>query len=160
MDVSSFFNYPNRAGDDYADSLVFLPNLDDTEWRTLLSYTETVRFRAGESVLYLGEIDRALYIITAGHLEVLVPQGLQGLRVFATVEPGSVVGEQSFFDGKPRSAMVRSVSDGEMLRLSFDSFEALSARAPTLARDLLLDLGRILAIRLRLTTAVAASRTS
>ena len=140
MDVSSFFNYPDRAGGD-DDGLVFLPTLSDAEWRTLLSYTETVRFRAGETVLYLGEIDRALYIITAGHLEVLVPQGHHGLRVFAAVEPGSVVGEQSFFDGKPRSAMVRAVSDGELLRLSFDSFEALSARESTLARDLLLDKG-------------------
>ena len=160
MNVSSFFDYPNRAGNDYAADLVFLPNHSDAAWRTLLSYTDTVRFRAGESALHLGEIDRALYIVTAGHLEVLVPHGLQGMRVFAVVEPGAVVGEQSFFDGEPRSAMVRAVSDGEMLRLSFDRFETLAAREPRLARDLLLDLGRILAIRLRLTTAIAVSRTA
>lgn len=158
MDASPFFNYPNRVGADYSDDLVFLPNHGEAAWRILLSYTETARFRAGDTVLYLGEIDRALYIITAGHLEVLIPQGLQGLRVFAAVEPGAVVGEQSFFDSKPRSALIRAVTDGEMVRLSFDSFEALAAREPILARDLLLDLGRILAIRLRHTTALAANR--
>lgn len=160
MDASHFFAYPNRVESDYADDLVFLADHDDAAWRTLLSYTQTARFRAGDSVLHLGEIDRALYIITAGHLEVLIPQGRQGLRVFATVEAGSVVGEQQFFDGRPRSAMIRAVTDGEMLRLGFDSFGALSAREPTLARDLLLDLGRILAIRLRLTTTLAASRSA
>ncbi len=160
MNVSPFFDYPNRAGHDSADGLIFLPNRSDADWGTLLSYTDTVRFRAGESALHLGEIDRALYIVTAGHLEVLVPQGLQGMRVFAIIEPGAVVGEQSFFDGEPRSAMVRAVTDGEMLRLSFDRFKTLSAREPTLARDLLLDLGRILAVRLRLTTAIAVSRTA
>ncbi len=41
------------------------------------------------------------------------------------------------------------MSEGEMLRLSFDGFEALAARDPALGRDILLDLGRILAARLR-----------
>lgn len=54
--------------------------------------------------------------------------------------------------------MIRAVTDGEMLRLGFDSFEALAAREPILARDLLLDLGRILAVRLRQTTSLVAGR--
>ena len=36
-----------------------------------------------------------------------------------------------------------------MLRLSFEGFEALAARNPSLGRDILLDLGRILSARLR-----------
>ncbi|MCA1671302.1 MAG: cyclic nucleotide-binding domain-containing protein [Actinobacteria bacterium] len=66
---------------------------------------------------------------------------------------GSVFGELSFFDGRPRSALVRAVTDGQLLRLSFDAFEVLSAKEPVLARSVLLDLGRILAARLRSTQA-------
>jgi CRP-like cAMP-binding protein len=44
---------------------------------------------------------------------------------------------------------VEAVSDGEVMRLSYDAFESLSARNPALARHILLDLGRILAARLR-----------
>jgi CRP-like cAMP-binding protein len=41
------------------------------------------------------------------------------------------------------------MSDGEVMRLSYEAFESLSARNPALARHILLDLGRILSARLR-----------
>ena len=44
---------------------------------------------------------------------------------------------------------VEAMSDGAVMRLSYDAFEALSARNPALARHILLDLGRSLAARLR-----------
>ena len=37
-----------------------------------------------------------------------------------------------------------------LLRLSFDAFEVLAAKEPALARHMLLDLGRILADRIRM----------
>jgi CRP-like cAMP-binding protein len=60
-----------------------------------------------------------------------------------------LLGEIAFFDGGPRSATVRATTDGELLRLGIDDFERLSARHPELARALLLDLGRVLARRIR-----------
>jgi CRP-like cAMP-binding protein len=67
--------------------------------------------------------------------------------------PGSVLGEIAFFDGKPRSASVRALTDTELLRLSADAFEVLSTRHPDVGRKILLDLGRVLALRLRHTEA-------
>ena len=58
-------------------------------------------------------------------------------------------GELAFLDGLPRSATVRAVEDGEALRLSFEAFETLAARHAELGRAILLDLGRIAALRLR-----------
>jgi CRP-like cAMP-binding protein len=43
----------------------------------------------------------------------------------------------------------RAATDCELLRLSFDAFLAMSARDPRLGRDLLVDLGRRLALQLR-----------
>lgn len=70
----------------------------------------------------------------------------------------TVVGEVGFFDDGPRSATLRARTAGEMLRLSFDDFEALSAASPSLGRTILLDAGRIVALRLRRTTRLFLER--
>ena len=149
MDIASFFAYPNEAAPEDSAALLFLDKQSDEDWAILLAHMETDRFKAGEVVLRIGESDRSLYVVTAGSLEALVPQGRQGLQRATLIEAGSVVGEQSFVDGKPRSATARALSDGEMLRLSVEAFEVLSAKHPALARDILFDLARILSLRLR-----------
>ena len=65
------------------------------------------------------------------------------------MHPITTLGEGAFLDGTPRAVSVEAMSEGEMLRLSFEGFEALAARNPALGRDILLDLGRILSARLR-----------
>ena len=63
-----------------------------------------------------------------------------------------VIGELCFVDGGPRSSTLRGVTDGELRRLSYESFEVLAAREPELARAVLFDIGRILSQRLRTMT--------
>jgi CRP-like cAMP-binding protein len=89
-----------------------------------------------------GERDRAVYIVLSGRLEALVDPP-------APIDAGTVFGEIAFLDGLPRSSTVRAVEDGEALRLSYAAFEVLAARHPELGRAILLDLGRIVASRLR-----------
>jgi CRP-like cAMP-binding protein len=60
-----------------------------------------------------------------------------------------VVGEVAFLDGAPRSAELVAETEGELRRLSLESFESLAARHPELGRAILFDLGRITATRLR-----------
>ena len=60
-----------------------------------------------------------------------------------------MVGELAFFDGGPRSATLEAVTDVEGARLDAVGFERLSAEEPELARTMLLELGRVLAGRLR-----------
>ena len=154
MSFTSFFNYPNLSTGERKEDVVFLPDRSDEDWAKLLEHIETRRFRAGEVVIRAGEADRALYLVADGSLEVLIPYGRgSNLRRLVAVEAGSVIGEQAFLDGKPLSATVRALTDGELLRLSFESFETLAARAPELALTIALDLGRILSLRLRQTSA-------
>jgi len=61
----------------------------------------------------------------------------------------AVVGELAFFDGEPRSATLEALTDVEGARLDEDGFQRLSAAEPALARTMLLELGRVLAGRLR-----------
>jgi CRP/FNR family transcriptional regulator, cyclic AMP receptor protein len=75
------------------------------------------------------------------------------LRATAEVHPGSVVGELSFFDGRPRSAKVRALEDSELYRLDYDDFRRYADVHPRQACDLLMAIGRVVASRLRRTQA-------
>lgn len=67
----------------------------------------------------------------------------------ATLEAPATIGEAAFLDAQPRTVALRGVGHGEVERLSWEAFEALSARDPGFARDILVDVGRVLAARLR-----------
>ncbi len=153
MDFTSLFDYSGTAQAAPAEELVFLAHATPEDWAKLIDHTEARRFAAGEVVVREGSAAQELCIVTRGSLEVLVEGDKAGeLRKIATIDPGSVFGEQSFFDGKPRSASVRALADGEIRRLTLASFEVLAAKEPALARMVLFDLARILSLRLRETT--------
>ena len=143
VDTSTFFTYPTSS-EPAARSVGFLADLGDAEWGTLLSHMQTRHLRTHEIVLTEGALDRALYLLTAGRVEIT-----------SSREPAIELGapttfnEVSFFDGGPSEIRVRAACDGELLRLGYDAFESLAAREPTLARKVLLDLGRIMSARLR-----------
>jgi CRP-like cAMP-binding protein len=154
--LAGFFDYDGTA-DDGRDALDFLASFNEEQWQALLAYTTTERVEAGQVVLALGDAERALYIIGDGRVEVRV--GRPGhLQVIATCGDGDVIGEQTFLDGQRRSAEVRAASDVRLVKLGFDAFEAFAASYPDLARTFLLDLARILSLRLRQTTAMLVAR--
>ncbi len=132
---------------------LFLVEWSDAAWNKLLDCTTQRTFHASEVVIRRDATDRVLYFVVAGALEVGITQ-VDGVTIspLARITPGSVVGEQSFFDGQPRSANVWGVADGELLRLEFDVFTRFGREEPALARDLLFALARVLSARLRSTT--------
>jgi CRP/FNR family transcriptional regulator, cyclic AMP receptor protein len=149
-----YFAYPGTAS--AGEELVFLADRSPEDWERLLAYAELLRYNAGDLIIRAGDNDRALFIIVAGKLEVLLPTERGEFRRYSLIEPKSVTGEVAFVDGRPRTATVRAVTDGDLLRLSFESYEVLAARYPELGRAILLDLGRILAAKLRQASEVIA----
>ncbi|MEY2474262.1 MAG: family transcriptional regulator, cyclic receptor protein [Actinomycetota bacterium] len=119
-----------------------------SEWDALAAYMEPRRFSPGETVLVPGEPDRSLYLLAEGTVEAIVTSK-SGSKRTTVMEAGALFGEVAFFDGGARSATVRGVTHGELLRLGFPQFEAMAADRPELARALLLDLGVRVAGRLR-----------
>jgi CRP-like cAMP-binding protein len=97
-------------------------------------------------VLPDGVADRALYLLADGRLEIVRPGGRAAL---ATLEAPATLGEAGFLDGRPRTVALRALGHGEMERLSWEALEALGARDPQFARDILVDVGRVLAARVR-----------
>jgi CRP/FNR family transcriptional regulator, cyclic AMP receptor protein len=144
MDTSSFFIYPTSQTDPVEVTAGFLDSASDSEWATLLSYVQTRYVRSGETVFTEGDVDRTLYILTAGRLE----QSSQR-NPLVVVDGPAPLNEIAFLDGGRCTTTARAITDGELLRLSFDAFESMAAREPVLARRILLDLGASVARRLR-----------
>jgi CRP-like cAMP-binding protein len=139
MDTTGFFDYPTERQESTEHGLPgFLSGRGEDDWAMLLDHSETRLFSPNELILARGDQDRALYLLIAGWVK--APSGV--------VHPITTLGEAAFLDGTPRAVTVEAMSEGEMLRLSFEGFEALAARNPSLGRDILLDLGRILSARL------------
>ena len=147
MDTRVFFTYPTADAEPPASEPGFLDGCSERQWDTLLTHMQTRNLRAGETLFAEGDLDRALYLLTAGLLEL---SGTDSPP--AAVEPPSPLGELAFIDGDRQPANARAVTDAQVLRLSFHAFESLAARDPHLATRILLDLGRILAARLRTTS--------
>ena len=135
-----------RIAAEDAGDLRFMPEATASDWAAVFSFAERLEVPAGLAVLQAGEEDRALYLITEGTLAVRLPRDEGPVK---TIEAPAVVGELAFFDGAPRSATLEALTDVEGARLDADGFERLSAAEPELARAMLLDLGRVLAGRLR-----------
>ena len=132
---------------------LLLAEWTDADWNKLLDHTHSRPFRTSEVLIHRDAIDRALHFVVAGALEVGITQ-VDGVSILplAKITPGSIVGEQSFFDGQPRSTNVYAISDGELLRLEYEEFIRFSQAEPALTRDLLFAMGRVLSSRLRNTT--------
>jgi CRP/FNR family transcriptional regulator, cyclic AMP receptor protein len=147
-----FVVFSEEAHEDSAD-LLFMPGATAADWATVFAHAEVRRVAAGLALVQAGEHDRALYLLTEGTVGVRLPRD-EG--AFKTIDAPSVLGELAFFDGRPRSATLDAVTDVEVVRLDDAAFARLSADAPELAHAMLVDLGRILALRLRLASAVIA----
>lgn len=148
----TFFDYPTGDAEPAARAQAFLPDAPERDWADLLRLATVRRLVAGETLLAPGSTDRSLFIVLEGQLEVLSPAGRKWRHV-ATVGAGSLVGELAFFDGGVRSALVRPVADSSVAELSIDNFGVLQRTRPDLAMAVVLDVGRILAQRMRLVQA-------
>ena len=107
-----------------------MPEWTIEDWRKLLATTTVRPFKSSDVLIQRGVTDRALYFVAAGTLEVGVTH-FDGVTIspLARIEAGSVIGEQSFFDGQPRSANVWAVTDGVLLRWEYESYKRFGAQS-------------------------------
>lgn len=153
MTGADYVDVMMREAQSGAPGRLQLTHWNAEHWSKLLGSTTVKPFRASEVVIQLGVNDRALYLVAEGKLEVGVTM-FDGVSVssLARIEAGSVIGEQSFFDGEPRSANVWAVTDGALLRWEFEQYRRFGEEEPALARDFLFGIAQVLSSRLRLTT--------
>ena len=139
--MSGYFSYPGGAPQHDA-GLTFLASRPPRDWERINRYAERLRFDAGDVLVTEGERDSSFAVLLSGTLVAELPHRPR-------IEAGSVFGELAFLTGAPRSATVRAEEGGELLRLSREAFDVLSARHAELGRSIALELGRIVAVRLQ-----------
>ena len=133
--------------------LLIVPQWQHADWETFFSHARRLNIARGEVLIQKDTSERAIYFIASGLLEVTSVVSDQSLERLAKIDPGSVVGELSFFDGRPRSAKVSAVADSELYRLDYADFLHYADAHPRRACDLLMAIGRVVASRLRRTQA-------
>lgn len=144
-----YFKYPNGSDNSDNNRLTVLKGLVQEDWNTIAKYSQKIHFMPGDLLIDIGETDDGVYIIVDGSVEVIA-RGTFGInKSIAQIEEGSVFGEMSFFDQQPRSAAIRAITEGNVLHLTRNGFEQMSAWNPALGRKLLFDLGKIIAHRFR-----------
>lgn len=101
---------------------------------------ETVIFKAGDTVFKQGEPSNFLYYLAQGIYEVLIDE----VRISLLTPDDMFLGEMSFLLNNRRSATVRAISDGCLIRISKKEFVAGIKEKPHYS----LFLARLLAQRL------------
>lgn len=153
MDQVHMFMRAVQEASAVSSDVLVMPQWRESDWMSLLSRMQHRSVSANEIIVSRGSEERALYFTAAGEFEVGGAYvGGASLAWLARIPPGSVFGEQSFFDALPRSANVWAHADGDLLVLPFEIYTQFAEDEPRLARDLVFALARILSLRLRSTT--------
>jgi CRP-like cAMP-binding protein len=129
--------------------LLIVAQWQHADWETLFSHARRLNIAQGGVLIEEEASERVIYFIASGLLEVTSVAVNQSQATLATIHSGSVVGELSFFDGRPRSAKVSAIADSELYRLDYADFVQYANAHPRQACDLLMGIGRVVALRLR-----------
>ncbi|HZW26725.1 MAG TPA: cyclic nucleotide-binding domain-containing protein [Gallionella sp.] len=90
-------------------------DLDDVA--ALLRQSTRMDFESGETIFLEGDEGHAMYIVTKGAFEVY--RNVAGQHVYiASIEPGEHFGEIALLMNRPRSASVRAIQPGSVIRLT------------------------------------------
>ncbi len=129
--------------------LRFFRFLDGPALSRLAEYFSCRQVAAGEVLWREGDADEGEVFILSGRLEAKKQTEFAGKEVVVGVfSAGTLVGELSFLDGRPRAVTVVALEDAELLLLSRDNFERLLREHPDQGVALLK--GMLLAVSTRL----------
>ncbi|SFJ30860.1 Crp/Fnr family transcriptional regulator [Planctomicrobium piriforme] len=133
---------------DVFERCTLLSGLTSEEMLAFLRRVQFEGFTSGDEILTEGNQYHGVWILLRGTCEVIKHGPKRDSRL-ATLEPGNVFGEMSFFHPVGHSATVRAVDHVETMRLMLDGYEQLRQDCPTAAHKIALNIIRILSDRLR-----------
>src|SRR5581483_6202898 len=126
----------------------------DEEVERCLGRSNVIGCSAGDRVLKKGGVARNIFVVLDGTLEVR-----DGERVIAVMRPGDVFGEMAFLLERPRvSDTYAATDDVRVLSLSESTLRKMIAEDPVVAAKLLMNIAKMLCVRLIKETAGAQPR--
>ncbi len=121
---------------------------------------KTVRVAPGTAIFREGDPGRELFVVLEGEMEVTKKSRRGRDTRVAIFGPSDAFGEMSIIDMQPRSATVRALGPGRLLRVSSEDMDALyrfDLKSYTL---IVLNIAREMSRRLRVTDGLLADFTS
>jgi CRP/FNR family cyclic AMP-dependent transcriptional regulator len=108
------------------------------------------RFRdltKGDLLFAMGDDSHDLYVIQEGRIAISTRSSDNRESMVAVLEPGGLFGEMGLFDGGPRSAEARALTDSVLIEVSYEDVRTSVQQRP----EVLWAIVRLLAQRLRAT---------
>jgi len=118
------------------------------EIETLVSISERVKYRKGDTIVSEGDPSDSMFIILSGKVSITHGNGDRAVPL-AELNEGDFFGELSLVDNEPRSASVTATEECELLVVAQTTVGVLAGASPRAAIKLLVAVGRSLARRLR-----------
>ena len=125
--------------------------LTSREWREIDTLIHQRFYKPGETVFRQYTPGEGMYVIMAGEVEISVANSQGHPNVLATLTDGDFFGELAFFDEEPRSATAVATTQTTLLGFFRPDLLSVVERHPELGTKLLMNLARVLAVRLRKT---------
>jgi CRP/FNR family transcriptional regulator, cyclic AMP receptor protein len=122
-----------------------LSNLPNRLLAELLAKATPIRLAADRVLFLAGDSGDGCYRLNEGLLKVSIASPKGAERILAILGPGSIVGDMTMIDGRPRSASVSALRDCSLSFVSRAVFEAFAERQPEIYKYLV----AMLAERLR-----------
>lgn len=79
-------------------------------------------FKAGEIIMFQGDVGHNAYIIEDGRVEIIVGKANGDFHSVGTRGPGTIIGEMAMVDDEPRTATIRAIEDCKLLEITRDDF--------------------------------------
>jgi CRP-like cAMP-binding protein len=122
---------------DYFRRNLICETLTRQEVAILREYLQEVTFKKDEVIAEIGEVGDALYFVVSGKSALYREGEGEEIKV-ASMKEGTLVGEMSFFDRKPRDVRMRADSKSvKMLVLTRPMYQRLKVEHPIIAVNLL-----------------------
>ena len=102
----------------------------------LFGQARVVHLAPQQTLFLAGDPGDGCYWIDEGLLKVNVVSASGGERILAILGPGSMVGDLSMIDGKPRSASVGAVRELKLRFVSRTAFDAFARNQPEVYRHI------------------------
>jgi len=120
----------------------------------LVELARPVNLKSGQVLFVAGDPGNGFYSVIEGSLKVSVISSEGAEQMLAVFGPGSMVGELSLFDARPRSATVAALTETKLALIDKHSFERFGDDNPAIYRHML----QIVGSRLRQANDVLAAR--
>ena len=125
---------------DFLRNVSLFESLDQQELEALSDVTFTRTFSKDNVIILAEEEGDTLFILKKGQVKVSIVSEEGREVILSLLGPGSVFGELSLLDGKPRSANVVATEETELLMLRRADFLQLIYKTPQIATALLAEL--------------------